>query len=183
MKPRVVYDCMIFLQGAAFPRGPAGACLRLVDEGRVTLCLSGAILNEIRDVLSRPTTLRKFPQLSPEWVVTFVESVESKGLLLPEPPRVLILDRDPKDEPYLNLSLAAGANYLVTRDRDLLDLMSDDEFQRRGPPFVVLEPAAFLGAIATAQSRELDASPESENPPESESNEGRDGSEPAKNSD
>ncbi len=33
--------------------------------------------------------------------------------------------RDSKDEPYLNLAIAAGAQYLVTRDKDLLDLMTE----------------------------------------------------------
>lgn len=40
-------------------------------------------------------------------------------------------ERDPKDEPYVNLALAAGAKYLVTRDKDLLDLMSEGVSQAR----------------------------------------------------
>ena len=48
-----------------------------------------------------------------------------KAVVLTEIPKAFTLARDPKDEPYLNLALAAGARYLVTRDKDLLDLMSD----------------------------------------------------------
>jgi len=113
---------MVFLQGAGRPASPARACFRLVDEERVTLCLSAPILAEVRDVLTRPKTLRKFPLLSPEWTETFVRGAESKAVLLSEVPRVMALDRDPKDEPYLNLALAAQAQYLVSRDLDLLDL-------------------------------------------------------------
>lgn len=109
MKPRVVLDCMVFLQGAGRPDGPARACFRLVDEDQVTLCLSAAILAEVRDVLTRPKTLRKFPRLSPEWVEAFVQNAESKAVVWTEVPQAFPLPRDPKDEPYLNLALAAGA--------------------------------------------------------------------------
>lgn len=82
MKPRVVFDCMVFLQGAARPTGPAGACLRLVDDDRVILCLSNAILVEVRDVLSRPKLQRKFPALTAEWVEAFVGNLTLKGVRL-----------------------------------------------------------------------------------------------------
>jgi predicted nucleic acid-binding protein len=52
--------------------------------------------------------------------------------------------RDPDDEPYVNLAVAAGARYLVTRDKDLLDLMEDADFRRRFATLAILDPAAFL---------------------------------------
>jgi putative PIN family toxin of toxin-antitoxin system len=159
MNPRAIFDCMVFLQGAGRPAGPARACFRLVDEGKVTLCVSAAILAEVRDVLTRPKTLRKFPLLSPEWAETFVRNAESKAVVFAEVPRTLSLQRDPKDEPYLNLALAAGAQYLVSRDRDLLDLMNDDTFRARVPHLTILAPAAFLRAVAAA-GQEAQASPQ-----------------------
>jgi uncharacterized protein len=148
MKPRAVFDCMVFLQGAARPAGPARACFRLVDEDRVRLCLSAEILAEVRDVLTRPKTQRKFPLLSPEWVESFLQNAESKAVVLTEVPRSFTLERDPKDEPYLNLALAAGAHYLVSRDKDLLDLMNEESFRQRCPDLTILDPVAFLQAVA-----------------------------------
>jgi putative PIN family toxin of toxin-antitoxin system len=55
-----------------------------------------------------------------------------------EVPRTLTLPRDPKDEPYLNLALAVGAQYLVSRDKDLLDLMNDGSFRQRYPDLTIL---------------------------------------------
>jgi predicted nucleic acid-binding protein len=45
--------------------------------------------------------------------------------------------RDAKDDPFLAAALAGGARYLVTNDRDLLDL---------GTPFgvAILTPVQFL---------------------------------------
>jgi len=166
MKPRAVYDCMVFLQGAGRPAGPARACFRLVDEDRVTLCLSTAILAEVRDVLTRPKTLRKFPLLSPEWVATFVQNAESKAVVLTDVPKVFTLERDPKDEPYLHLAFAVGAQYLVSRDKDLLDLMSDTSFRQRYPDLTILDPAAFLQAIASLEQPSAAAGPAPEPSPE-----------------
>ena len=148
MKPSAVFDCMVFLQGAGRPAGPARACFRLVDEDRVTLCLSAEVIAEVRDVLTRPKTQRKFPLLSPEWVETFVQNAESKAVVLSEVPKAFTLERDPKDEPYLNLAFAAGAHYLVSRDKDLLDLMNDEGFRQRWPDLTILDPVAFLQAVA-----------------------------------
>ncbi len=154
MTPRVVFDCMVYLQGAGRPLGPARACFRLVDDGKVMLCISSDILTEVRDVLSRPKSREKFPLLTTEWVGTFVENAERKAIVLGEVPRIFILERDPKDEPYLNLAIASGAEYLVSRDKDMLDLMSDDTFRQRYPALTILDPPAFLQAMA---AREEDA--------------------------
>ena len=37
MTARVVFDCMVYLQGAARSASPARACFQVVDEGLVTL--------------------------------------------------------------------------------------------------------------------------------------------------
>jgi putative PIN family toxin of toxin-antitoxin system len=139
---------MVFLQGAGQPAGPARACFRLVDEERVTLCLSAEILTEVRDVLTRPKTRCKFPLLSSEWVETFVHNVESKAVVLAAVPQVFTLERDPQDEPYLNLAFATGASYPVSRDKDLLELRNDDNCRQRYPDLTILDPVAFLQAFA-----------------------------------
>ena len=150
MTPRAVFDCMVLLQGAGRPAGPAGACLRLVDDGQIALYLSSQILAEVRDVLTRPAVQRRFPALSPEWVAMFVRHLELKGTLLASVPHAASLPRDPKDEPYLNLAIASGAKYLVTRDNDLLDLMSDTGFRSRYPDLLIVEPVAFLRELAAS---------------------------------
>ena len=46
MTARVVFDCMVFLQGAARPTSPARACFQTVEDGLATLCVSLSILAE-----------------------------------------------------------------------------------------------------------------------------------------
>lgn len=153
MTPRAVFDCMVFLQSAGRPGSPARACFHLVDQEKVTLCVSADILAEVRDVLTRPKTQRKFPLLTPEWVDSFVKNVEAKAVLLSEVPKTYTLERDPKDEPYLDLALSTGAKYLVSRDKDLLDLMNDESFRQGFPALTILDPPAFLKAMADQEEK------------------------------
>src|SRR5438132_1365376 len=57
------------------------------------------------------------------------------------------LDRDPDDEPYLNLAIAMQPSFLVSRDKDLLDLMKDDSFRKAFPGLTIIEPIAFLAHV------------------------------------
>ena len=61
-------------------------------------------------------------------------------------------ERDPDDEPYINLAVEVKADFIVSRDRDLLDLMTDfaieaKEFRQRFRPLKVVEPKEFLQII------------------------------------
>jgi putative PIN family toxin of toxin-antitoxin system len=150
---RVVFDCMVVLQGAARPESPAGACLLLVELEAVELCLSEEVIAEVRDVLTRPRLRQKFPVLTDEFVDRFLAALETRALLIPDVPRVFSYGRDPKDEPYINLAIAAGADYLVSRDADLLDLArpSDSDGRRlleHAPSLQILDPNSFLAALA-----------------------------------
>jgi len=74
-KVRAVFDCMIFLQGAARRESTAGMCLLLVELGAIELCISKEIVDEIRDVLTRPRVRQKFSSLTDRLVDGFLESI------------------------------------------------------------------------------------------------------------
>src|ERR1700733_4401723 len=101
-----VFDFMVFLQGAARPGSPARKCFDLVDRNEVVLFLSPAVWSEIDDVLTRPKTLAKFPALGRGEVRQLLRAIQAKSRTLIEVPSVFKYERDPKDEPYLNLAIA-----------------------------------------------------------------------------
>src|SRR5882724_4070998 len=101
-KVRAVFDCMIFLQGAARRESPAGACLLLVELEAIELCISEAIIAEVRDVLTRPRVRLTLPTLTDDLVERFLAALSKRALTIPDAPRVFLYERDPKDEPYLN---------------------------------------------------------------------------------
>jgi putative PIN family toxin of toxin-antitoxin system len=145
---RSVFDCVILLQAAGRPIGPAGKCLEAERDGRLELFVSSEILAEVRDVLNRPKTRRRFPTLTPEAVDVFLLDLVSHATTFSTVPEVFSRARDPKDEPYVNLAAAAKARYLVSRDNDLLDLMGDSTFRQQFPELTVIDPVGLLCELA-----------------------------------
>ncbi|MFO0952190.1 MAG: putative toxin-antitoxin system toxin component, PIN family [Isosphaeraceae bacterium] len=144
---RVVLDCMVFLQAAARSTGPAAACLQAARDGRVELWISPDVIAEVRDVLTRPRVLKKFPALSVEAVDLFLNDLRTFARLRSDVPRAVRPERAPKDEPYLNLSIAVGATYLASWDLDLLDLMRDELARQQFPHLQILDSPALLRLI------------------------------------
>lgn len=90
---------------------------RLVLE-RHTILASEELLEELEQIL-----LKKFSQL-PEKVSDIVDKVRRVATVVTlTGPRVRVC-RDPDDDHILQLCLNAGANYLVTGDKDLLVLQT-----------------------------------------------------------
>jgi putative PIN family toxin of toxin-antitoxin system len=151
---RVVFDCMIFLQGAARRESPSGLCLLLAEKGLIELCVSRPVLDEIADVLSRPRVRSKFPLLTDTLIERFIGTLEGFSTFLADVPRKLVFARDPKDEPYINLARTAKARYLVSRDTDLLEITTGNDTDARRireecPDLEFVHPVAFLVLIRT----------------------------------
>jgi len=147
-----VFDCMIYLQAAINEKSPAAELFKQVERGSVLLFVSNETLSEIRDVLTRPKALIKYPHLTVEYVEIFLSRVLSKANLLNKIPKRFQYPRDPKDEKYINLAIEAEANYIVSRDNDLLDLMTgidaeSKEFRQRFRFLKVIAPGEFLRII------------------------------------
>lgn len=148
-KPSVVFDCMLFLQATASESGPAFKCLQRFQADEFCLFVSQEILYEVRDVLSRPKVRRKMPLLTEQRVTALLERLESKAIFVTDVPNLFQYERDPKDEKYLNLAITTKAQYLVSRDEDLLVLMDETlsagkDFCQRFPDLRILNPVAFL---------------------------------------
>jgi predicted nucleic acid-binding protein len=79
----------------------------------------------------------------------FLGALGKRALTVPEVPRIFSYGRDPKDEQYINLAIAAGASYLVSRDSDVLDLANPNDpdgtrLRRHAPRLQILDPVSFL---------------------------------------
>jgi len=125
--------------------------VQLALDGKVSLFVSPAVVEELRDVASRPKVFAKLG-LTASWVQEFLEAVEIAATVLTSVPLLFAYERDPDDAHYVNLALAADAKLIVSRDKDLLDLMDATkpeaaEFQKRFPRLRILEPVAFLREI------------------------------------
>jgi predicted nucleic acid-binding protein len=106
-----VFDCNTFLQAAAFADGPAAECIRLAESGVVELFVSKATLAELRRVLEYPEVIAISPSMAPEHTTPFLQRVTFRATLVRRVPHIIDFARDPKDEPYVDLAVAAQADY------------------------------------------------------------------------
>ena len=149
--PRVVFDCNTFLQALASPNGPAGRCVQLAIDGKVERFLSPTVLEELYDVASRPKVVAKL-HLSPVRTQEFIEVIKVTATVLVGFLEPFVCERDPDDGHYVNLAVAANAKLIVSRDKDLLDLMDSTkphaaDFQDRFPLLRILDPVSFLREV------------------------------------
>lgn len=160
-KPRVVFDCNILWRAFFFETGIGSACVRLIFERSIDHFVSADTIEELLDVLTRNEMSAKFPSYSIADVTGFVGKIVGASTLAKNVPAVTTLVRDPDDEPYLNLAASITADFLVTLDRDLLDLMTgtdveSKQFRQRFRHLKIVKPDEFLQIII---DRELPLKP------------------------
>ena len=152
-RPDVVFDCNIYLQAISRNHGPAARALALVDKNEITLYLSKAILRELRRTLEYPEIREKNPHITDELIEDFLGHLAFRGVLVRNVAHVFDYPRDPDDEPYVDLAAAVHADYLVTRDNDLLCLATDHsieakQFRQQFPFIRITEPVGFLADLS-----------------------------------
>lgn len=152
MTPTVVFDTVVLLQAGGKPHGPAGSCLQQVMDEKLTLFMSTEGVAELVDVLGRASVRKRFPILTSEHIEVFLQGLRSKAQIVETMPVVFQFKRDPDDEHILNLAIATRVQFLVTRDKDLLDLMKEDNpqgtaFRQQCPGLTILDPVALLAAL------------------------------------
>lgn len=127
-------DTNVLVSGLLSPHGRAGTVVDLVSSGAHRICFDGRILAEYRDVLSRPRLA--LPQESVETVLARL--VRNGFRLVASPLRAQL--PDPDDQPFLEVEVAASADYLVTGNQKRFPI----ELCRG---IAVVSPREFLDAI------------------------------------
>jgi putative PIN family toxin of toxin-antitoxin system len=154
-RPRVVYDCNIYVQSLININGPGGRCVRKAQSGDVGLFVTAFVLNEIRE------SHRKIPAkygVTSEQAEALAAGIATIATVIVQVPIVFAYRRDPDDAHYVNLAVAANADLIVSRDKDLLDLGNPSrpesiEFHSRFPSLRILEPVQFLRELDAAQKQ------------------------------
>ncbi len=116
----VAIDTNVWISGLLSASGaPAQLTRQVVRNGRPVF--SAETFAELRERLWRP----KFDRyITLEQRKRFLLDLESIACRVDVPPTIAVqpLCRDPADDKFLHLALAAGANWLITGDQDLLIL-------------------------------------------------------------
>ena len=147
-----VFDCNVFWQIFFSGKGVGAKCWELVTSGHVEVAGCPEVLSEIRDVLTRPETRARFQTAAAENVEIFIDEILENATFISPIPNRFSYARDPKDEPYIDLAAEAGAQYIVSRDNDLLDLMTghdaeSKDFRQRFRPLKIVDTKTFLEIV------------------------------------
>lgn len=153
-----IFDCNIFLQTLINDESVAAKCFSLARQNRIDLFISDLTFAELIEVLSRPKILGLLSGAGPNRIQVFLDEVLAVSITINNYPRTFQFSRDPDDETYINLAIAADADFIVSRDNDLLDLMTihtaeAKEFRRRFRNLKIVGPVEFLQTV-----REMDLS-------------------------
>jgi len=132
---RVVLDTNVLVAGLLSPFGPCGQIVRMVSSGGLTLYYDARIFCEYHEVLLGP----KF-RFDREKTALLLKFTEARGCVVaPSPLPVPLPDAD--DEPFLEVALSGGAEYLITGNHAHLPVVARREA-------LVVSPREFLEAYS-----------------------------------
>ena len=129
IRPLVVIDTNVFLSAYVWGGIPKQV-IKLWQNGRFNLLYSTEALFELVSLLA----VFKF---DPDRIKKIKQEIEERAKKI-IPSEKVTLCRDPKDNQFLELCLAASADYLITGDKDLLVLKKFQQTQ-------IFSPKQFLG--------------------------------------
>lgn len=120
--PRVVYDTMIFVQWALLPAERSHGTATLFSEGRIELCLSVDLEQEIVRALRYPELKKRAPHLTEAVIRSLIDAVGAKATFFEHIPSPFSHAQHGKDDHIFNLAIAAKADFLVTWERRHLEM-------------------------------------------------------------
>jgi putative PIN family toxin of toxin-antitoxin system len=136
---RVVTDPNVLVSAAISSAGPPRALVDAWIDERLELVFSPVLIEELHGVLHR-SRLRRW--ISLQLADEFIDGLAQDATMVGDPPALSGVSRDPGDDYLIALARATGVDYLVSGNRDLLDLEDSD------PP--VLSPRQFLELLDQA---------------------------------
>lgn len=132
---RVVLDTNVVLSALLFNNATAQALRQAWRSGHVIPCVCTDTVQELMRVLAYPK-FRLGATEQHELLGDFLPHAEV--VRLPDPPQAVPPYRDPHDEVFMQLALAAGVDALVSGDKDLLAL-ADALLRDHGCPVWTLQ--------------------------------------------
>jgi putative PIN family toxin of toxin-antitoxin system len=114
----LVLDANVFVSAYIWHGIPEVILIRIAKK-MDTLFFTDAIINEIEGIIGMPKLKRSKEQI--DYILANIKKRGKKIVTSPQH-RVTGVCRDPDDEKYLECAIAAGADYIITGDKDLLVL-------------------------------------------------------------
>lgn len=132
---RVVVDMNVLISATIKPDSPLAQILVYIRNGRFDFLYFPEFLQKYTEVCSRPHLWEKY-HLDRDELEATIQIMANRGILVHIVTQVDVC-RDPDDNVILSLALDGKADYIVSGDKDLLDISSF-----RNIP--IIKPVEFL---------------------------------------
>lgn len=120
---RIVLDTNVALSALLWRGTPYQLLDAIRSRGEVRLFTSPALLEELAEVLTRPSATKRLAVIGKSAHEVLLDYVEAVEMVEPEHvPRVVPADAD--DDQVIAAAIAAGADWIVSGDADLLSMAS-----------------------------------------------------------
>lgn len=148
---RALLDTNTLFSGIYKADGTAGTILRLGFAEAYEACVTGPIMEELKDVLDRPKARKLLygasSVLTPETVTSLVEQIGVLFTVLPLTGITHEVRDDPDDSHVLSAAIQNEVDYIVSGDKKhILPLDRHPEMRRRS--IRAVSPAEFLKILA-----------------------------------
>lgn len=130
--PRVVLDSNILISALVYGGKPDQIYNLILDKQAIAIT-SPILLSELREIL-----IKKF-----KFELDRIEQLEqiiSHNFIVVNPGKIIALTRDEDDNRVLEAALEGGCSYIITGDKDLLDLKTFKNIK-------ILTPDTFLSTF------------------------------------
>ncbi len=141
---KVVLDTNVAVSAAINPGGTPAQVILGWQRGAYTWVTSDALLDELTRTFSSQQVRRHFTWHQDE-IDDFLFSVSDSAEVVSPQQEITRITTDPDDNRVLEAAVEAEADYIVTGDRDLLDLESHGGVK-------IVTPAEFLAILAEARN-------------------------------
>lgn len=131
---RVTADTNVLISSRNFRGGKPFQILELARAGKINLTVSDVILDEMEGELQRKFGFSKEESADARSRITEIARTVTPAIHLD------VIKEDPANDRILECASAAGSDYIVTGDKDLLRLGRYDAIR-------ILNPADFLDVV------------------------------------
>jgi len=140
---RIVLDTNVVLGALIKPEGLSALLAQALDRKRLVNYTSEEALTELS---LKVALLQEMEKLSPGWKKTLAHFIAASEVV--SPLRHFKLCRDEDDNKWLEVAFEARAGYIITWDRDLLELMGKERtVALEGHVVRILTPVKFYHEV------------------------------------
>src|SRR3990172_9319964 len=118
---RAVLDTNVIVSAVLSPGSPPDSILRASRRGALDLVTSAPLLRELDDVLGRPRITERLGW-TPEERASFIAALADFAVIVAPKKKLQVIKADPADNRVLEAAIAGSVDYVVSGDRDLLEL-------------------------------------------------------------